>query len=423
MTPHDALYSAICAQPDEDTPRLAFADLVDEDGDSARAAFIRTQVELARAPEYDPIWAKCRQFDPGIIRGWAMTHTLPRPLPDGFSWQHYQFRRGFAWRALVLSAEAFAARSAALFATAPIRALSFDDRARPDLAALAACPDLSRLQRLGFALSRLDAGDLAPLIASPHVTGLNELVFESDAITPDGLEALARSELFRQLETLKLRNNVIPPALLVDGLAAARRPGNLRRLSLADCEIPSTDAPHLFSLPVVQGLDSLDLSQNRLEVDGTLALAESAACRGLRVLKLAEVLPGVPGVRALTQTSKLATVRWLDLSGNRLGPVAVQTIADSRHVRGLRALNLSGNAIGNKGAVALASSRNLAGLIDLDLSDCAIADDGALALASSPHLEGLIRLDIRDRTTGRALGDAAHRTILDRFGPRVSFNQ
>ena len=66
MTPHDALYSAICAQPDEDTPRLAFADLVDEDGDSARAAFIRTQVELARAPEYDPIWAKCRQFDPGI---------------------------------------------------------------------------------------------------------------------------------------------------------------------------------------------------------------------------------------------------------------------------------------------------------------------------------------------------------------------
>ena len=38
---HDALYAAICAHPDEDTPRLAFADLLEEDGDSSRAAFIR----------------------------------------------------------------------------------------------------------------------------------------------------------------------------------------------------------------------------------------------------------------------------------------------------------------------------------------------------------------------------------------------
>ena len=42
--------AAICAHPDEDTPRLAFADLLEEDGDSSRAAFIRTQVALARVP-------------------------------------------------------------------------------------------------------------------------------------------------------------------------------------------------------------------------------------------------------------------------------------------------------------------------------------------------------------------------------------
>ena len=28
-TDRDALYRAICAQPDEDTPRLAFADLIE----------------------------------------------------------------------------------------------------------------------------------------------------------------------------------------------------------------------------------------------------------------------------------------------------------------------------------------------------------------------------------------------------------
>ena len=50
-TDRDALYRAICAQPDEDTPRLAFADLLDEEGEPDRARFVRTQVELARVPD------------------------------------------------------------------------------------------------------------------------------------------------------------------------------------------------------------------------------------------------------------------------------------------------------------------------------------------------------------------------------------
>jgi uncharacterized protein (TIGR02996 family) len=43
-----AFLRAIVAEPDEDLPRLAFADWLDEHGDAERAAFIRTQVELVR---------------------------------------------------------------------------------------------------------------------------------------------------------------------------------------------------------------------------------------------------------------------------------------------------------------------------------------------------------------------------------------
>ncbi len=218
ISPHDALYSAICADPDEDTPRLAFADLVEEDGEHHRAAFIRTQVELARVPEYDPLWVRCRRDDPGTIRGWCMTAALPKPLPDGFSWRHYRFHRGFPWLVMALSAEAFADRSAALLATAPVQALSFDDRSRPDLAALAGCPDLARLRRLEFTVFPLDAEDLAALTDSPHAANLTELAFEDQGIGPDGLEALAGSDLFRRVSALELRNNGIPPALLVEAL-------------------------------------------------------------------------------------------------------------------------------------------------------------------------------------------------------------
>src|SRR4051812_7418936 len=47
----DALFRAICEQPWEDTPRLMYADWLDENGDSRRAEFIRVQIALAKEPD------------------------------------------------------------------------------------------------------------------------------------------------------------------------------------------------------------------------------------------------------------------------------------------------------------------------------------------------------------------------------------
>lgn len=422
MTDLDAVRRAVCGHPDDDTPRLVYADLADDLGDPALAHFVRTQVALARVPKWDPLWAKCRQLDPGVVRGWTMSHTLPKPLPDGFSWADHQFRRGFPWRCLALSAEAVADRAADLFALAPVQALSFDHRSRPDLAVLADAPGLARLRRLEFFDSRFDADHLAPLCESESAADLAELHFSDEAVTADGLEALAGSPLFRPLTALELRNNGLTPALLVDALSAAPADAELRQLCLPLADLQPEDADTLFALPLVRNLDHLDLSDNKLGVDGVTALAERGVLRGLRVLKLSKTRPGVPGVKALAESGGLAGVRWLDLSADGLGPVAVRALAESRHARGLRVLDLSDNPVGDKGAQALAGSPHLAGLLDLDLQDAGVGDPGLLALAESPHLDGLLRLDLRDRLTGRPPGDDARRALLDRFGLRVSFN-
>jgi uncharacterized protein (TIGR02996 family) len=47
MTRDDFL-RAVLAAPDDDTPRLAFADWLDEHGEPERAEFIRVQCRLAR---------------------------------------------------------------------------------------------------------------------------------------------------------------------------------------------------------------------------------------------------------------------------------------------------------------------------------------------------------------------------------------
>lgn len=55
-TDRDALLVAILAHPDEDTPRLAFADLLDEEGEGKWAARIRSEIETHRREKRDD-WA------------------------------------------------------------------------------------------------------------------------------------------------------------------------------------------------------------------------------------------------------------------------------------------------------------------------------------------------------------------------------
>jgi uncharacterized protein (TIGR02996 family) len=117
-----ALYRAICANPDEDTPRLAYADLVEEEGNAAHAEFIRAQIAIARVPAHDPLYIATRIAAPDAINGHAMTHALP-PVPDGFGWHAFEFRRGFPWKVGTRSAKAFTAESA-IFEAAPIQELS-----------------------------------------------------------------------------------------------------------------------------------------------------------------------------------------------------------------------------------------------------------------------------------------------------------
>ncbi|MBP3959686.1 TIGR02996 domain-containing protein [Gemmata sp. G18] len=416
---HDALYRAICAHPDEDTPRLAFADLIEENGEPRRAAFIRTQITLARLPVYDPGWVSVRQHDPDAATGWCMTEQLPKPPPPGCEWTRFEFRRGFPWKIGVLSLTAFLESGDAVFDTAPIQAIDLDQRDRPDLASLAEWPHLARLHRLTFSTGWFDPADIARLAESPHTSNITELGFEFESISPEGLSTLAAAPLFNRLKALELSSNAFPPALLIDALGAARGSGALSRLSLPNNRVGRNDAEALFRLPALQDLQHLDMSDNPLAGEGIRDLAESGIVRGLRTLHLSRTRPGGPGVKALTEAGGLAGLRMLDLSNNALGPAAVRAVAACGGFRGLRVLNLSNNYVRDSGAVSLAGSSALAGLLELDLCETDIGDTGALALAESPHLNHLIRLDLRTRA-GRGFSDTARAALTERFGDRVS---
>src|SRR6476659_5225140 len=52
MSEGDSLYQAIYANPDDDTPRLVYADWLDEHDQPERAEFIRVQIELANREDH-----------------------------------------------------------------------------------------------------------------------------------------------------------------------------------------------------------------------------------------------------------------------------------------------------------------------------------------------------------------------------------
>jgi PTS system fructose-specific IIA component/PTS system nitrogen regulatory IIA component len=223
----EAFLDAIRDNPDDDTPRLVCADWLDEHGEPERAAFIRTQVMLARADPADPRRAELASREQALLRK-NRAAWLGEPWNEVLA--GVGFRRGFVHevtihpRVLHEAADDFFARFpltrrvwlhetgvgarplldfyrepkgyyAELLRSphlARLEALSLRDNAVGDEAvmALAGSPSAAGLRFLDLGINRIgDAGALA-LVASPHLASLLELDVGENPIREAAREAL-----------------------------------------------------------------------------------------------------------------------------------------------------------------------------------------------------------------------------------------
>jgi uncharacterized protein (TIGR02996 family) len=120
VTDHDALLRAICDRPDDDTPRLAFADYLDDTGDPDRAAFVRAQVQLAHTPAWEPFAVFCRHRKREWLDGKPWDRTLPPTDGWNIEWHPPPFRRGLGWRVVVRALDAWFHHGPRLLERAPV---------------------------------------------------------------------------------------------------------------------------------------------------------------------------------------------------------------------------------------------------------------------------------------------------------------
>ncbi|HZY91092.1 MAG TPA: TIGR02996 domain-containing protein, partial [Gemmataceae bacterium] len=189
MNEQDALFAAVLEAPDDDAPRLVYADWLDENGQPERAEFIRTQIERARLPEDDPrapaLKARERELTSANRRVWW------QELP---AWARPEavYRRGFAAEVRATARE-FLKGAAGLFRRAPVRHVVLSSVGDAEAAALAASPHLARLSALHLPGDTLTAAGWRALLASPALANLTELLLGGSAFGPAEAQALASS--------------------------------------------------------------------------------------------------------------------------------------------------------------------------------------------------------------------------------------
>lgn len=212
MTDEATLRAAVLQAPDDDAPRLAYAQWCDGNGDPARAELIRLQIQLANTPRdiLDSGRAAGMQYDEQRLLA-AHASRWTAAIAPWIARAH--FLRGFVGF-VELSATQFLAHIDALLAHEPI--LHVDLTAVRDVdETLFDHPAWARMRSLSMDDCGLYDVHVQLLAASPHMRALRWLSLARNHLTLAAAEAIAQSPYLRQLALAEFRFNPVDPAELI----------------------------------------------------------------------------------------------------------------------------------------------------------------------------------------------------------------
>lgn len=252
MDEREALIQTVIDNPDDDTPRLVYADWQEEHGDAAHAELIRAQCELARLP------ARSKKRAPLEAR---VGELLERPENAALTQFGGDFVRGFVRSALWFGDDAFDFSAAPLERVLFLEAADFGDSNWPDAAdaaRVAAAPWARRINRVSFHELRVDAPVVRALAASPHLHNLRAVRFSDAHTDPDALAELLLAPSARGVETLLIEGeNWEWPGLdaVLARVLADPRGARLRRLGLVGLGVPESVVEVLLTAPGLEGAE------------------------------------------------------------------------------------------------------------------------------------------------------------------------
>ncbi|HLW64543.1 MAG TPA: TIGR02996 domain-containing protein, partial [Gemmataceae bacterium] len=308
MTEADAFLATILENPDDDAPRLVFADWLDEHGETDRAEFIRVQIELA----HDAMEAHRRSFLKRREKELLQAHRKEwlKPL-----YERLQALRGptspllapglFQFFPSVLRARNFAFSAGILTGDEP-----------------GAVP--AREEMVAFLTQMLD-----PLQVQLPMENVVHCRFRRGFVE---FASLLATDFVRFAEVLF----TLVPLREIQAYG-----GPLQR-----------GFGELSACPYVKRLSGLHLD-GMLSDDGLDHFTNSPNFTGLRRLDLQKAGVQRDQCPRLLSATNLPAVRELNLSNLQLGNLALTTLARNRNWENVRVLNLSQTGLSDEGILAL----------------------------------------------------------------------
>lgn len=196
----------IAADPDNPLPRLIYADWLEEQGDDARAAFIRIHCELDH-DDGDPRLADLR------TRANVLLHTYRESWVAelGAGVRVHRFRFGLI-DDIVIEPRLLWDDDVPALDRAPITGLRVALNDAGLVERLARLPQLAQVRRLYLRGSELGSEGLQRLLNSPHFPELEVFSLESCMMSRMSMRRLAESKKLRRLQHLDLSHNPIGSA-------------------------------------------------------------------------------------------------------------------------------------------------------------------------------------------------------------------
>ncbi len=224
MSQGDALLASILDAPAEDTPRLVYADWLEENDQPGRAEFIRVQIEVARID-----WLNFRHVRSGKALG-LLTREKSLLESSRLDWlsplrrkneplecssTHGVFRRGFV-EIVWMPAARFLSHAERLFQLCPASELRVTRTTFAEIDQLLSSPLLTKLDTLDLADVKLGQTVPALVSRSRFARSLRSLRLRGCGITDEGARQLSAVPFDWPLEELDVAYNPIGPM----GLAA-----------------------------------------------------------------------------------------------------------------------------------------------------------------------------------------------------------
>ena len=354
----------ILAEPDEEAPRMIYADWLEELGDP-RGEFIRLQCQRAHLPVNHPEQLGMIHRQQELIKEHG-EERLGGSLPKEVQAMHKSIRkirthRGFVEK-ISLTARQYARFAERILKLIPLRAVKVDT-----IGGLTETPQLKRLREV----EAHQAHDLLKFVRSSFITNLKTLIVKSSLVDVAQLEALVSSPHLRGLEEVVF-GSISAGDLIADFLAGATELLSLRTIRMNYCQL------------TYHALQSL-LASRTLDLER------------------------------------------LDISGNWLGRQAIESITNAEHFSHIRVLDLGDNDLKNEGVRSLVDAvtdKSLVGikgssLQQLHLQCNSLTDESCVALASWPCLQQLELLDLRTNPIGYAGVEEIAEAQKDRDRPAL----